>query len=459
MATRTYKYRIYPNHEQEEKLSFFFGCARKMYNLSLAWWMDEYAKSRESGEPMGRMPDYTFYKKQDEYAYLKDCDSVALQQARIHLQKAIDDFLKSKGGARNGKRLGFPRFKRKGVSKDSYTTYNNTNCVKISDDGRFITIPKLGKVRIRLHRCFAGVIKSVSVSRSRAMNHYVSLTVETGEPCKPLVNRIERRDKLSVVGLDMSLQGLVVSSDTADETKTKFVRQYRKHEKKLARLQRQVSRKQMVGTGKYRTDKHGKRVEIKERSKNREKARIRHAKYAERVANMRTDFLTKEALYYARKYDVVVIEDLDMQAMSKCLKLGKSVHDVAFGEFRRWLEWEGMKYDCHIHVVDKWFASSKTCSSCGYKKKDLALKDREWVCPECGTVHDRDFNAAVNLREEFVRQYNTAGTAGINACGDGTSTLRDYLARVLPQNRGSGRKQEASDCESGPSDARDFSRG
>ena len=458
MATRTYKYRIYPTGEQEEKLSFFFGCARKMYNLSLAWWKEEYTKSRESGEPMGKMPDYTFYKKQDEYAYLKDCDSVALQQARIHLQKAIDGFLKSKGGTRKGKRLGFPRFKRKGVCRDSYTTYNN-NCVKISDDGKYISLPKLGKVRIRLHRRFAGVIKSVSVSRSRAMNHYVALTVETGEHCKPLVNRIERRDKLSVVGLDMSLQGLVVSSDTADGTKTKFVRQYRKHERKLARLQRRVSRKQMVGTGKYRTDKHGKQIEIKERSKNREKARIRHAKYAERVANMRTDFLTKEALHYVRKYDVVVIEDLDMQAMSKGLKLGKSVHDVAFGEFRRWLEWEGLKYDCHIHVVDKWFASSKTCSSCGHKKKDLALKDREWVCPECGTVHDRDFNAAVNLREEFVRQYNTAGTAGINACGDGTSTLRDYLARVLPQKPETVRKQETHKDGSGLTEAHDFSRG
>ena len=458
----TYRYRIYPNKEQAEKMARFFGCARKVYNLCLSWWKEAYKKYKEDGTPMGKMPDYSYYKGLEKYAYLNECDAVALQQARRHFQDAVGAFMKSRKGKRDGKPVGFPKFKKKGVSKDTYTTFNNNGtCVRLTSDGKHIRLPKLGDVKIVLHRPFAGLIKSANVSRSKSGNFHVSLTVETFEPEKPLLNRINNAADPKVVGLDMSMKSFVVSSDLSDVTKPKYVGLYRKNERKLARLQRQMSRKQYVGTGEYRVNDKGKEVEIKKPSKNKEKARKKLAKFSERLANQRREFLIHTALHFVRNYDVVVIEDLDMQNMSKSLNLGKSVHDLAFGEFRQWLEHEARKYDCYVHTVDKWFASSKTCSGCGYRNKDLKLSDREWTCPVCGSHHDRDFNAAVNLMNEFIERYNTVGTAEFQACGDGTSTLREHVARVLSNNPAMGRKQEALDALEAAerTEARDFSRG
>lgn len=415
---RSYKYRIYPNASQEQRLSQMFGCVRKMYNLCLDWWGEAYKKWKNNGVPFGKTPDYGVFAKMEEYFYLNECDKVALQQSRIHFEKAVKDYLKSKKGKRKGKRLGFPQHKKRGKCRDSYTTYNNSNCIKIID-GKWITIPKLGRVEIVCHREFDGQIKSVCVNRSPSGKHFVSLTVETSETDMPLVSRVANASNPSVVGLDMSLQDLVVSSEPSDDVIPKHVRLYRKEENHLKRLQRSVSRKVF-------------------KSKNRDKARKKYAVVAERIAAKRRENTIQTALHYVRKYDVVVIEDLDMQAMSQSLRLGKSVNDIAYGEFRKWLEWEASKYDCYICVADKWFASSKTCHECGYKNTELRLSDRGLVCPNCGARHNRDRNAALNLCGYFKEIYNTAGTAEINACGDSTSTLRETVGRVLSM------KQEAA---------------
>lgn len=182
--------------------------------------------------------------------------------------------------------------------------------------------------------------------------------------------------------------------------------------------------------------KYNKEIKNVVPSKNREKARIRLARLSEKISNQRRDYCIKTALYFARKYDVIVLEDINMQNMSRTLRLGKSVNDLGFGEFRRWLEYEGEKYDSLVYYADKWFASSKTCHECGEKNSLLRLSDREWVCPHCGSIIDRDRNAAMNLRDYFI-DINTAGTAGINACGDTSSTLRKTLLQVVS------RKQEA----------------
>lgn len=420
--TRTYKYRIYPNGEQAQQLARFFGCVRKMYNLCLDWWTEAYHLWKDNGTPFGKTPDYGVFAAMEEYFYLTECDKVALQQARRHFEKAIKDYLKSKKGQRDGRRIGFPQHKKRGKCRDSYTTYNNSDCIRVIDD-RYITLPKLGAVRIKLHRPFEGHVKSVCVSRTGSGQHYVSLTVDAPEE-HPIVNRVANAASPKVVGLDMSLQSLVVSSEPSDDAIPKRVRLYRKDEKRLARLQRSVSRKVF-------------------KSKNRDKARKRLAHEHERIAAKRRENAIQTALHYVRKYDVVVIEDLDMQSMSRSLRLGKSVLDIAFGEFRQWLEWEAKKYDCYVCVADKWFASSKTCHECGHKNESLALSDRVWTCPSCGTKLDRDRNAAINLRQWFEERYNTAGTAGIHACGDFASTLRGCVGRALLMKQ----------------DARDFSRG
>ena len=184
----------------------------------------------------------------------------------------------------------------------------------------------------------------------------------------------------------------------------KYCSNYRQEEKGLAKINRQMSRK-VKG------------------SKNRDKARIKYARLCEKVANRRKDYIVKMALYYAKRYENIVIEDLNMQAMSRTLKLGKSVMDLGWGTFTTWIKWQCEKYHTNLIVVDKWFASSKICNACGEKNSLLKLSDREWVCPHCGTIIDRDYNAACNLQDYYLKNINTAGIVEINAYGDETSTF------------------------------------
>ena len=207
--------------------------------------------------------------------------------------------------------------------------------------------------------------------------------------------------------------------------KTKYVKQYRKNERKIKRLQRVLSRRELIPTGEMvYSKKYNKDIPKTERSKNREKARIKLAKLHQHVSNCRRDFSIKQAIHYARMYDVIVIEDINLQDMKRTLKLGKSVNDLGFGIFKQWLQYKCDEYGALLVKADKWYPSSKLCNHCGNKNSLLQLSDREWVCPECGSVIDRDYNAACNLKDYYYNMSNnTVGTTGINAYGDTTSTL------------------------------------
>ena len=221
----------------------------------------------------------------------------------------------------------------------------------------------------------------------------------------------------------MSFSKFVVDSDdsVSDDMKPKYIRHYRVNEKRISRLQRRLSKKQ---TG----------------SKNRDKCRIRLAKETRYVANCRKDFIHKTSLYYAENYDVIVIEDIDMQkmSMSNLRGYGKSVNDLGFGMFKTFLEYKLKDRGKQLVVADKWFASSKICNHCGHKHTELKLSDRTWICPECGCIIDRDKNAAYNLRDWYIKSYNTAGAAEIHACGDKTNMTE------LPQSQTLSLKHEAS---------------
>ena len=384
-----------------------------MYNLLLNWWISAYKEYKTNGTPIGALPQPTFYKKQEEYSYLKDCDAVALATARINLNRALDNYFKSKKGKRKGKKVQFPTFKKKGKCRDSYGTFNNTNNIKVIDG--HISLPKLGRVKIVLHRPYEGTIKSVHVSCTKSNHYYVSLTCEASD--EAAVNNVSHINNLNVVGLDMSLSQFVVSSNKDDNTKTKYVRLFRKNEKRLARLCRNLSKKKFIDN---------------KPSNNRLKAQLRYAKLSEHISNQRKDYCINEAVYYATHYDVIVLEDLDMQSMSRSLHLGKSVNDLGFGMFKSWLSHECKKHDSIIMFADKYFASSKTCFECGVKNDLLKLSDREWVCPHCGAIIDRDYNAALNLRDYFYKViHNTVGTTEIKACGETSSTLRETLMQVV----------------------------
>lgn len=382
MAYKVYKYRIYPNKGQCELLEKHFGCTRFLYNQYVDWMSKEYEKWKaDNTHKTGSTPLVTVFKA--EFDFLKEVDNASLAYARSNFEKARNDFYKSLKGGRKGKKLGAPKYKKKGVSRFSYRTCDSHGGIRFDGEGKKFRLPKIGWVSIVRHRDCEGVIKAVTVSRTKTYKYYVSVTVECDD--RPLPLKLDYTDKPKVVGLDMSLPSFCVSSDENDDAITKYQHPYRKEEAKLRKLGRRLSRK-------------------KKGSRNREKARRNLAALHERISNRRQDFCVKTALYFARKYDAVVIEGLDMQSMSRTLKLGKSVMDLGWGIFRQWLTVECQKHGTRLVIADKWFASSKTCSCCGYKNGLLTLSDRSWVCPECGTVHDRDRNAAVNLRDSFLNE-------------------------------------------------------
>ena len=421
---KAYKYRLQPNKEQIQYLAQTFGCARLLYNQLLNWWINEYALSKQNNIPMGKLPLVSHFKTQ--FTFLKNVDSLALMNARRNFEAAIGNFIKSKQGKRNGKKVGFPRFKKKGVSRDSFTTNNVNDAIRVYGDK--IKLPKVGYIPFIKHRPLPNNsrIVSVNVSKTPSEQYYISIVVEL-----PDTNVVYRNiDNPNVVGLDMSLSHFIVDSDnTPDNTKTKYVKQYRKNERKIKRLQRVLSRRELIPTGEMvYSKKYNKDVPKTERSKNREKTRIKLAKLHQHVSNCRRDFSIKQAIHYARMYDVIVIEDINLQDMKRTLNLGKSVSDLGFGIFKQWLQYKCDEYGVLLVKADKWYPSSKLCNHCGNKNTLLQLSDREWVCPECGSILDRDYNAACNLRDYYYKiSNNTVGTTGINAYGDTTSTIGDIV--------------------------------
>ena len=408
---RAFKYRILPTPEQADLINRTVGCARLTYNSLLL----DYKEQLNNGQKP-KMKEVTYLKEQ--FPFLKEVDSLALANAKQHLQTAFANFFKSRKGKRKGRKVGFPKVHKKWKSRLSYTTNNQNGTIRL--EGDMLKLPKLGFVKVVLHREMSGRISSCTVEQTRDGRYYVSISVEVEDVVRAKKGR--KLKDLKVVGIDMSLAEFAVDSDTDKKgsTKPKYERNYRKYEKRLARLRRSVSRKEKG-------------------SMNKNKARARHAKLARHVANKRLDFCHKLSRYYADNYDVVVLEDLNMQDMSRTLHLGKSVNDLGFGMFKSMLEYKCEECDSLVLYADKWFASSKTCHECGSKNDSLRLSEREWVCPKCGCVIDRDLNAALNLRDYFyavmgVDKNSTDGTSEIYASGEVASTLRDTVKQVASLN-------------------------
>ena len=420
-----YKYRMKPTYEQRELLVKTFGCCRFLYNRYVEWNNNTYKNWVSNGKKKDRyeqIPVESVFKK--EFTFLKEVDSTSLMNVRRHFNQSVQNFVRSCSGKRKGRKVKKPTFHKKGKCRDSFTSSIVNGNIRLN--GIFLKLPKLGEVELILHREFPSDarILSVTVSMERDGSVYASIMFEANIPKEDCRARTKSLETQRVIGLDMNLSDFYVSSDKETYTRTKYVRNYRKAEKRLKRLNRWHSRKQTFGTGEYIfSKKWQKDVEIKQPSKNKEKARLRLAKLHRKIANRRLDFCCQEAARLSKAYDVIVIEDIDMQVMARTLHLGKSVSDLGFGQFKQRLEWACEKNGCLLVKADKWFASSKTCNDCGFVNKGLKLSDREWVCPECGCIHDRDFNAALNLRDWYYNHYNTAGTAEINACGNGINTL------------------------------------
>ena len=366
---KAYKFRLYPNKEQETLFAKTFGCVRFVYNKMLAERKEVYEKHKDNKEELKKYKLPTPAKYKTEFEWLKEVDSLALANAQMNLQYAYNNFFRDKN-------VGFPKFKSKKHDKNSYTTNNVNNNIKIKN--KKIKLPKVGWVKIKQHRPIPDnqIIKSCTISKSPTGKYYISILVKFEQYINPITPKKE-----NVLGLDMDMKNLYTDSQGI---RADYPRFYRETLKKLQREQRKLSKMQKG-------------------SNNRNKQRIKVAKLHEKVANCRKDFLHKKARELADKYDVIAIEDLNMKAISQTLHLGKSVADNAWGMFSTFLQYKLEDLGKQLIKIDKWFPSSKHCNECGELNHELQLSDREWVCKSCGSVIDRDYNAAKNIRDEGIR--------------------------------------------------------
>lgn len=356
----TYKFRIYPNEEQERQIKKTFGCTRFIYNRFLEQRRDAWDNERRSVTRFEQDKQLPELKK--EYPWLAEADSAALQFTVKDLDTAFKNFL--------GKKAKYPKFKKKSDSGQSYRT---RGCIHVKE--KTVRLPKLGDVKCCVSRPVEGRILSATVSATPDNRYFVSLC------CTDVPERkLEEAGKS--VGIDLGIKALVTDSDGNVYENGKYLA---KSEQRLKLLQQQLSRKQKG-------------------SANREKARIRLARQYRRVHDQRLDAIHKTTAKIVKENDIVCTEDLAAKDMLTNHKLAKSLSDASFGEISRQLDYKCRIYGRELVKVGRFYPSSQICSCCGYKNeavKDLSV--RTWTCPNCNTVHDRDRNAAENIKSEGLR--------------------------------------------------------
>ena len=378
---RAIKVRLYPNKEQEQKINKTFGCYRFVYNHMLALKQEAYNKDK-TNLGLCELSKYLLgtLRKDEQYAWLKEENSQVLQQAIRQMLSAYNNFFKQ--------HKGFPKFKSK---KDRQSALFPINAISKCNtfETRHITLTKqLKNIKFRCSDSYLRMlqkynknIKSATLSKSKSGKYFLSILVEMEDT---ELKKFEHTNKQ--VGIDLGVKDFVITSDGKVFENKHFLK---KEEKKMKRLQRQLSRK-VKG------------------SNNREKQRVKIAKLYERMTNKKEAYIHFVVNELLSHYDSIFMEDLNVQGMLRNHNLAKAIQEVGFYKFNEILTNKALVNNKQVVSVDRFYPSSKTCHNCGYKKEYLKLSDRSWVCPQCGTKHDRDINAAVNILLEGKRMLTTA---------------------------------------------------
>ena len=362
---KAYKFRIYPNNEQEVLLNKTFGCVRFYYNQQVALF-NSYDKE-SNPKPVFK----TSTELRSEIEWMQEVSAAAIQQKEIDFK----EFKKQLFNTKRKTKLGFPKFKKKS-NRQSYRLPNQ----KFKIIGNKIQLEKIGKIKFIKDREFPEFFKylSVTVSKNPSGQYYISVLIEQEVNHKPKTNK--------ECGIDVGIKSFSVQSDGIEVDNPKY---FSKNQAKLKRLQQHFSRKQKG-------------------SKRREKCRLKIAKLYQKVTNQRQWFLHNYSLYLIENYDRIFIEDLDVKGLLENKQLSKEISDVSWSEFFRMLQYKADWYGKEVHRVGRYYASSKTCG-CGVKNENLKLSDRVWTCSSCFSINDRDLLASQNILKEGRRSLGDLG--------------------------------------------------
>ncbi len=380
MQHQAIKVRLYPTIQQQEVLSQHFGCSRWWWNHALNLCIETY---KATGKGLTQVALNRFLpklKKEKETEWLAECYSQVLQATTLNLVTAYKNFFEG--------RAKYPRFKAK-KNKQSIQYPQSVKVVSSS-----LKFPgRVGIVKAKFHRPIEGTIKTVTVSMTPSGKYYASVLIEL-DGGSPVVSTDGK-----VSGIDLGLKDFAIVHDGIKTSKYANPKHLAKHERNLHRKQQKLARKEKG-------------------SQSREKARLLVARVHERVSNVRQDYLHKLSRKLVDDNQVIVVESLNTKGMVRNHKLAKAISDVGWGMFVNFLQYKLDHEGKMLVEIDRWFPSSKLCSNCHYQVGEMPLDVRAWICPNCGTHHDRDGNAALNIRAEGIRMLSVLGTRTAADGGD-----------------------------------------